>query len=68
MLMREGRLCRGNGAAVKPYLDIYLQFKEKNDISKYFIDDIHCSANGHKEIAQIIYNYLLSSSWFLTGL
>lgn len=63
MIMGEGKLQRGTGVIVDPYLDIYFQLKEKRSISEYFIDSIHGSIKGHREIAEIIYSYLKASSW-----
>jgi lysophospholipase L1-like esterase len=58
MLYNAGKLERGFGERVEPYIDIYAQLREKQNISEYFIDSIHASAKGHKEIARIIYNFL----------
>ncbi|MDD4893870.1 MAG: SGNH/GDSL hydrolase family protein [Candidatus Omnitrophica bacterium] len=53
-----GQLRRGFGAVVEPYLDIYGKLKNRSDIKDYFLDSIHGSAKGHREIAKIIYDYL----------
>jgi hypothetical protein len=52
------QLKRGFGSVVEPYLDIYTKLKDRPDIANYFIDNIHGSVKGHREIAKLIYDYL----------
>ncbi len=54
----NGRLARGFGARMEPCLDLYEELAKRADLSGYFIDPIHGSAKGHREIASIIYDYL----------
>jgi hypothetical protein len=56
----DGRrqLKRGFGSVVEPYLDIYTKLEDRPDIANYFIDKIHGSVKGHREIAKLIYDYL----------
>lgn len=62
VVMLGGKLEKGFGAIVEPYLDIYSKLKDNPNICEYFIDINHASVKGHKEIAKIIYDYLISNS------
>ena len=53
-----GKLKRGFGSFEEPYIDIYSRLKEKDGLGDYFIDSVHSSRLGHKEIARLIYEYV----------
>ena len=59
MAFNNNYLERGFGSIVEPYVEIYNELKDREDIEKYFIDVCHGSVKGHKEIATVIYNYFL---------
>jgi len=67
MQYKKGRLERGFGEIVEPFIDIYAQLKDKQNISDYFLDAVHASIKGHEEIAKIIYNYLAVNPGYNPG-
>ena len=54
----DGKLKKGFGSVVEPYIDLMQQFEKKVNISEYFLDSVHGSARGHNEIAKIVYDYV----------
>lgn len=68
VVILKGILNRGFGSVMEPYLDIYAKLKDRPDIAGYFVDINHGSVKGHAEIAELIYEYLISDPGILEGL
>lgn len=67
VMKKNGKLIRGFGAKVEPFLDIYNELKNIQNIDEYFYDSLHGTVKGHKEIAKIIYNYFVSNPQIIWG-